>query len=232
MFPAFPHVLDNPIWNALLTGNKAFALGNNLALSIRRNMGAFAGMPHYGPDAWRALYEGTPAGAIVVLFTPDSLVVPQGWQVLLEKVLLQMVHTGPLSVPAPSSGIILLCEMHVPAMLRLTQLTKPGPFLERTIDFGNYEGIFENGELVSMAGQRLQPKPYTEVSAVCTHPHAVGKGYAAMLIQSQIQKIRAADSIPFLHVYPENRGAVGLYGKLGFEVRRELMVYVLEKRDG
>ena len=30
-------------------------------------------------------------------------------------------------------------------------------------------------ELVAMAGQRMQPDPYTEISAVCTHPdHFIG----------------------------------------------------------
>lgn len=226
-----PHVLDNPIWNALLTGNSAFAAGNHLSRHIRRDMGAFAGMPHYGPETWNALYEVTPAGEMVVLFTANPVAVPGGWQLSLEKALLQMVHSGTLPEAAPDSRIVPLGESHIPAMLTLTQLTRPGPFLQRTIDFGNYEGIFEGGELVSMAGQRLQPDPYTEVSAVCTHSGALGKGYAGLLLQCQIRKIGAAGRTPFLHVYPENGGAIRLYRKLGFEVRRELMVYVLKKKD-
>ena len=80
-----------------------------------------------------------------------------------------------------------------------------------------------------MAGQRLQPDPYTEVSAVCTHPDHTGKGYAARLIRSQISNITAASRIPILHVYPDNTGACKLYEKLGFETRKQMLVYVLEK---
>lgn len=225
------HVLDNPIWNALQTGNRPFAFGNKNAAFIRRDMGAFAGMPCYEPEAWSALHAAVEMGEIVVLFTPATLPVPAGWQVQLEKNLLQMVHTNTGAAAARSNNVVPLTEAHIPDMLALTQLTKPGPFLPRTIDFGNYEGIFENGQLVSMAGQRLQPDPYTELSAVCTHPDALGKGYAGMLIQSQVEHIGAAGRIPFLHVYPENEGAVALYRKLGFAVRRELVVYVLEKTE-
>lgn len=222
-------VLDNPIWHALQTGNRAMAAGNDMAQYIRRDAGAFAGMPHNSTGGLEQLREMIPQGEVVVLFTPGLIGVPEGWQVQLERKLLQMVHAGPLQPFASAHLIQPLSEEHIPEMLALTALTKPGPFLPRTIDFGNYEGILEEGRLVSMTGQRLQPDPYTEVSAVCTHPDALGKGYAGMLIQSQLRHIRAAGRIPFLHVYPENRSAVGLYRKLGFEVRKEMMVYVLEK---
>jgi predicted GNAT family acetyltransferase len=79
-----------------------------------------------------------------------------------------------------------------------------------------------------MAGQRLQPYPYTEVSAVCTHLAYTGKGYGAKLVRSQVCKIIATSRVPFLHVYPENTAA-RLYEKLGFEVRKQMVVYVLEK---
>ena len=38
------HILDNPIWNALTTGNKHFAFGNEQAKYIKREVGLFAGM--------------------------------------------------------------------------------------------------------------------------------------------------------------------------------------------
>ena len=80
-----------------------------------------------------------------------------------------------------------------------------------------------------MTGQRLQPDPYTEVSAVCTHPDHTGKGYAAKLISSQIHKITAVSRIPFLHVFTDNRAACKLYEKLGFRERKQMLVYMLEK---
>ncbi|HVG42779.1 MAG TPA: GNAT family N-acetyltransferase, partial [Chitinophagaceae bacterium] len=68
---------------------------------------------------------------------------------------------------------------HVEQMMQLATLTKPGPFGPHTIDFGYYYGIFEEGKLVAMTGQRLHVAHFTEISAVCTHPDHLGKGYAA-----------------------------------------------------
>lgn len=208
------------------------ANGNAHAQYICRDAGAFAGMPHNSGAELAALGAMIPDGEVVVLFTPGHLDVPEGWQVQLERKLLQMVHTEPIAPLCAPARVQPLSEAHIPEMLALTALTKPGPFLPRTIDFGNYEGIFEKGALVSMAGQRLQPDPYTEISAVCTHPLALGKGYAGILLRSQVQQIKAAGRIPFLHVYPENTNAVNLYRKNGLEVRREMVVYVLAKIAG
>jgi ribosomal protein S18 acetylase RimI-like enzyme len=222
------HILDNPIWNALQTGDSAHAWGNEWVKGIDRSMGAFVGMNNYCEDAWRSLWEFTPVGSVAVMFTAEKLDVPSNWKVVLEKVLLQMVQDQFFS-SSSSEMIGELSEEHISAMLTLTHLTKPGPFFERTIDFGHYQGIFENGELVSMAGQRFKPDPFTELSAVCTHPVSLGKGYAGKLIASQVNMIRNSGRIPFLHVYPDNKPAISLYRKFGFETRREMIVYVISR---
>jgi predicted GNAT family acetyltransferase len=190
-------------------------------------MGAFVGMNRYSEDAWSSLWELTPAGSVAVLFTTEKLDVPSTWKVALEKSLLQMVYNQEISSSFSDEMIRELSEEHIPAMLELTHLTKPGPFFQRTIDFGHYQGIFQNGQLVSMAGQRFKPDPYTELSAVCTHPDFLGKGYAGKLIESQVNMITSNGRIPFLHVYPDNKSAISLYRKLGFDTRREMLVYVI-----
>jgi predicted GNAT family acetyltransferase len=80
-----------------------------------------------------------------------------------------------------------------------------------------------------MAGQRLQPSPYTELSAVCTHPAHIDRGYAQQLVLHQVGIILAAGHTPFLHVSEDNTRAYALYLKLGFSLRKRLHVYVLEK---
>jgi ribosomal protein S18 acetylase RimI-like enzyme len=221
------HILDNPIWNALQTGDRTHAWGNEMVKGIDRSMGAFVGMVDQSEDAWRSLWELVPAGSVAVMFTTNKLDVPSNWKIGLERVLLQMVHVQEANSSSSNDLIRDIGEEDIPAMLTLTQLTKPGPFFQRTIDFGHYQGIFENGELVSMAGQRFKPDPFTEVSAVCTHPGSLGKGYAGKLIASQVSMIRNSGRIPFLHVYPDNKSAISLYRKLGFEVRKEMLVYVI-----
>jgi hypothetical protein len=41
----------------------------------------------------------------------------------------------------------------VPEMLELVRMTDPGPFFERTIEFGKYLGIRRDGALVARASQ-------------------------------------------------------------------------------
>jgi ribosomal protein S18 acetylase RimI-like enzyme len=223
------HPLDNPIWNALRTGNQPLALGDDLARVLPREVGAFAGLAEYSPRAFAQLRELVPAGAPVVLFTAEPLALPSGWKRLFHKELLQLVYPLPEAPAVASPAPVALGEPDVPAMVALTALTNPGPFLARTIDFGGYHGIFQDSQLVAMAGQRLQPTPYTEISAVCTHPNYLGRGYTRQLVQQQLGRILAAGRTPFLHVYEDNTPAYTLYLKLGFKLRQRLHVYVLEK---
>ena len=114
-------------------------------------------------------------------------------------------------------------------MINLARLTKPGPFGKKTIDFGYYFGIFENEKLVAMTGQRLHVQNFTEVSAVCTHPDHVGKGYANTLLQHQLQLILQQGQHPFLHVRDDNQRAIALYERLGFVVSRAMNFYFMKK---
>ena len=223
------HPLDNPIWNALLTGNQPLAIGDELARVLPPDVGAFAGLAEYSPRAFARLHELTPANGPIILFTAGPITLPPGWQPRLHRELLQLVYEQPAAPSVDRSRLVALQERDVPAMRALTALTNPGPFLPRTIDFGGYHGIFHEGQLVAMAGQRLQPSPYVEISAVCTHPAHLGRGYAARLLRHQLSLIQHAGRIPFLHVYEDNLPAYPLYLKLGFRLRQRLQVYVLEK---
>ena len=101
-------------------------------------------------------------------------------------------------------------------MIELTALTKPGPFGPRTHELGTYVGIRDGGKLVAMAGERLKVPGYTEVSAVCTHPDHLGKGYARVLMKEVMRAIRERGETPFLHVRGDNARAIALYERLGF----------------
>ncbi len=222
------HILNNPIWYALTTGNKKFACGSKTVKYIKRDVGFFAAMKRNSQKALYELYGLLPQGSKVILFTPKKIIIPNNWNIKVERPLLQMVYTKKQTAKPDKTGIVALTDKNIAAMLKLTHLTNPGPFLQRTIDFGNYEGIFFRRQLAAITGQRLHAGNFIEVSAVCTHPEHTGKGYAAKLIQSQLHKIVRKGKTPFLHVYPENP-ACYLYEKLGFKVRKEMMVYFIEK---
>ena len=83
-------------------------------------------------------------------------------------------------------------------ILALIALTKPGPFRPRTIELGTYIGIREGGQLIAMAGERTWVGDCREVSAICTHPDAQGRGYARALTGrvSQPDAARGRDAVP------------------------------------
>jgi predicted GNAT family acetyltransferase len=115
-------------------------------------------------------------------------------------------------------------------MLELAEQTQPGPFAKRTIEFGGYIGVRDSGRLVAMAGERMRPAGFAEVSAVCTDPAARGRGLAASLVAEVCRQIRARGETPFLHVMVDSATettARGVYERLGFRVRRSFDTIVL-----
>ncbi len=223
------HVLDNPIWHALNSGSKKFAFGKEKVLLINRDMGFFAGLPDYTSENLDELYRFLEPGQRVILFPSRELLLDKKWKIHNKHKLLQLVCCRDFSKLEAEPEIKVLEQNVVEEMLSLTQLTRPGPFLKKTIEFGDYFGFFLGGKLVSMAGSRLSPSPYTEVSAVCTHPDFAGKGISKRVLPFVLQQIQQRGTIPFLHLYPENTPALRLYSSLGFVEREMLWVYMLEK---
>jgi predicted GNAT family acetyltransferase len=111
-------------------------------------------------------------------------------------------------------------------MVALATLTEPGPFRRRTIELGNFYGIFDGDQLVSMAGKRMHIPGFIEVSGVCTHPDARGRGYARALMQIVIDEIEQSGRTPFLHAWHDNP-ATRLYESLGFSLTHTFDLAVL-----
>jgi ribosomal protein S18 acetylase RimI-like enzyme len=223
------HPLDNPIWTALNSGSACFAFGDGVVRFIDRRIGFFAGIPLYDTEHLNQLYEAMDSGMRVIVFPPGYLELDTKWKVRNDNALLQMVFEKPSLNLSLDASIRALAAADVPEMFALTQLAKPGPFLENTIDFGGYFGFFVDGRLVSMAGTRLAAGPYTEVSAVCTHPDFVGQGLAQRVLPHVMNYIQQKGQIPYLQLYPDNLPALRLYQRLGFVERANLRVYSLEK---
>lgn len=219
--------LDNVIWQALTTRQADLAESYESARRFPPSvttLGAFAEATQAGYDSLAGLVGNDP----VALFLDSPRTPPSGWTQVAALPLLQMVHDGSES-PNHAGGIVELTQNDVPEMLGLTQLTKPGPFGQRTRELGSYLGIRKNGVLVAMAGERLRVPGHTEVSAVCTHPDHLGRGYAASLMRAVMQRIRDRGERPFLHVRHDNERAIGLYRHLGFRDRALLHLSVVRR---
>lgn len=224
------HLLDNPIWTALNTKHASLALGNGLARRYPPAIGPLSGTADQSDPSYEALRAlAGPSGIVGLFLTAPSIPRP-GWTEIRGGALIQMVCKADCdltSAPLPKTATMRLLSLDdVPAMIALAELTEPGPFRERTSELGIFYGVFEGERLVAMAGQRMHVPGFVEVSAVCTHPDARGRGYARALMTEVMAAIRQRGETPFLHVLPDNP-AIRVYEGLGFEHRRTLHLSVI-----
>jgi predicted GNAT family acetyltransferase len=224
-----PHPLDHPIWTALTTRHQALAEGGDHARRYPTAITPFADMAEMSPRGFADLGAMMLGSEIAVLFTPEPVAAPAEFRVVLAETGEQMIGT-PAEVPAGDVEILMLGVADVPEMLALTALTKPGPFSARTHELGTFLGIRVDGQLVAMAGERMKPADYTEITAVCVHPGHRGRGYGQILLSAVSRKILARGEIPFLHLFTSNASALALYRRQGMEIRRRLHVTVLQKQ--
>jgi ribosomal protein S18 acetylase RimI-like enzyme len=230
-----PHPLDNPIWNSLHSGHRSFAISNALARRYPPAIGPLSGIAEQSTENYEALRELAGPGGVVALFCTETPAPTPGWTLIRGGVLTQMICAQPVNeVSGPLSRgeeFRLLTTDDVPSMVELAELTEPGPFRERTIELGVFYGIFEKGRLLAMAGQRMHLPDSVEVSAVCTHPDARGRGYARKLIATVMDEIHQRGKTPFLHSFADNYPAIRVYESLGFTQRRTFELAVLKNRD-
>jgi predicted GNAT family acetyltransferase len=223
-------LLDNPAWSALSTTHASFAKGDDLAKRYPVNVAPFGATRDQSPESYHSLARllGPEETAAMPLATMPVL--PAGWTIVRRVDSAQMVWNTQTTPPAEHRFEELTIS-NVEEMLALVELTKPGPFFKRTPELGSYLGIREAGKLVAMAGERLKPYGYTEISAVCTHPDYRGRGYASSLVSILIQRITKRNEIPFLHVRQENVDAIRVYEKLGFKTRRRINIVVVKNEQ-
>ena len=226
------HILDNMIWNAINTGNNDIAIINEDVGCYLPDIAPFAGMKVFNDANLKKLYEFIPANRSVAISSLYKMDHDESkWKLLQPMDVTQMVyeHSVNTFITKNSPSIVPLSEEYVPQMMELTALTKPGPFLQQTIRFKNYFGIFVEGRLVAMTGQRMHPRPYMEVSAVCTHPDFRGRGYAKALMLHVMKIILNNSFTPFLHVLSNNTNAIELYQTIGFRTRKQIFVDVIQR---
>jgi ribosomal protein S18 acetylase RimI-like enzyme len=211
------HPLDNSIYSALAGPHAHLAQRRGNALRYPVDMSPFMALPQCPDDAdWADIAALAGPDTRVTLSGP-AVEPPDGWEVVMRVPLLQFVDDG--IAAAPEEEAVRLDQADVPEMLELAERTKPGPFLPRTIEMGTYLGIRRNGRLVAMAGERLHPPGWTEISGVCTDPGWRGQGLGTRLLLAVAAGIRDRGETSFLHVLTSNTNAIRLYESLGFRLR-------------
>ena len=222
------HLLDNPVWEALATEDARLNCGNDVVKYFAEDVSPFVGMKHW--DDLAMLEKELPVDRHFSVMIANQVRMPACFEVVFTTPLYQMVCTRFQPIFDSSLSMRQLGDADVPTMLALTALTKPGPFSQRTIDFGHYIGIVEGNNLLAMAGERLHIKGYTEVSAVCTDPAHLGKGYASHLMSHACETVIQRGDIPFLHVRQDNTRAIAKYEHLGFSIRSAFYFAVIKRK--
>ena len=225
-----PHPLDRPIWSALNSVHAHLAEGGERARRYRSEIGIFTAAADETEASLAALGallrpgERTVALQVPEIPALDGIAMERspGVQMWLPR----RVETG-----ADRTNIIALDERHVDEMCALAWATNPGPFMPGSLALGQFLGIRRAGRLVAMAGERMATPDFVEVSGVCVDPDFRGHGFAARLSACVAEAIQQRGQTPFLHAWQTNFGAIALYRKLGFDLRRDIHITVFSRAD-
>lgn len=222
--PTNAHPLDHVVRESLSGRQAAFALERDGVLRFAPRYGVFAALPDQSEGSLAALAGLVREHGDVAMVGDVLPQVMPGLAVVSEALCVQMTADVLKPLSPPSFDILALGDADAPEMLALATLTEPGPFFEDTHRLGRFVGVREKGVLVAMAGERMAPTGFREVSAVCTHPDHRGRGLAAELMLRVAHRIADEGDRPFLHSYAHNSGAIRLYEALGFRLRREIVL--------
>jgi ribosomal protein S18 acetylase RimI-like enzyme len=221
--------LDNPAWAALNGAHARFAQVHGRAARYQADVSPFYALADpTDPQAWADMTALVGPGEQVVLpHRPESA--PSGWKMVGGEDGYQMVAEGVRPTADPEA--VVLTAADVPEMIDLVRRTKPGPILPRTIEMGTYVGIRRDGALVALAGERMQPPGWSELSLLCADPAYRRQGLATRCADTIIAAIQAKGEKAFVNVRADNTSAISLYRSIGFTERRPVKFGVYRRVD-
>ncbi len=219
-----PDIFTNPIWQALHTRHRHFALTNGAAARYPADVAPFAALAEPTPAALEQLAALLAPNDPVWLFNQNLPATPT-LRYLETLPCLRLVLPATVDPPPdPHPEILPLIAADAPAMVALTDLAFPGFFRPRTCEMGSYFGIRHQGDLIAMCGERIMLPGYAEISGLCTHPAHRGNGHAASLIWEVVRKQRRAGDISWMHVGSANQRAIDLYLRMGFVITQQVTI--------
>lgn len=221
-----PHLLDNPVWASLSSRHAALAIHADGAMRYPSDVAPFVGVAAGDAQATAAVEMFVARGELVCFVGAAPPLSAAAWRIEQSVPIAQMIRRVHLAEPDGPSIIELAEDRHIADMLALTALVYPHYFRPRTIAMGRYFGIYDGERLAAMAGERMHCEGHREISAVCTHPDYLGRGYARRLIALLTNDIIDGGELPFLHFSHENIRAKALYERLGFTHRTDIALLV------
>ena len=221
-------LLDNIVWHALTGPHARFSAGGDEARRYARGFSPIIGFADQARPNFAALVPLCEPGEH---FYTDgwSGIAPGGWRIELEATMFKMIWEAAVPADDAAPDAVPLGPEHAAQALALAELTRPGPFGLRTIELGDYFGVFDGERLIAMAGERMHAGALREISGVCTHPDHQGRGLARRLMLKLIRRQMQRHETPFLHVMSSNVGARQLYERMGFRNYKESVVRVISR---
>jgi ribosomal protein S18 acetylase RimI-like enzyme len=221
-------LLDNIVWHSLAGPHAMYSSGTATARRYAKGFSPIIGFADANRPDFAALAE---------YCDPDERFycggwagpAPAGWEIHTDTAGHQMVWNG--DVPAHDDALdeIRLGLRDSAQMQALVAIAPPGPFAARTVELGEYYGVFDDGRLVAMAGERMAAGTLREISGVCTHPDFQGRGLARRLMHRLIRLQLQRGQTPFLHVMRDNAHARQLYERMGFRLHQERPLRVVSR---
>ncbi len=222
-------MLGNVFWHALTGEQEQFASGQGGARRYARGFSPILGFAEQRDPDFSAI---TPYCDLGERFYVQGWAgaPPEDWQVEVDSTMFLMTWRSAIPADDEAPDAVALHAGNVEEAVALATLTNPGPFGPRTLEMGDYFGLFENGRLIAMAGERVHAGRWREVSGICTHPDFQGRGLARRLTLKLVRRQMLRGQTPFLHVMQHNSGAHALYEKLGFVDFHETVARVVSRR--
>jgi GNAT superfamily N-acetyltransferase len=221
-----PDKLANPAWHSLNEMHNSFAIGEDEIKFYPPSICRFGGINSKKTDLVSFLQNHPELSSFFII--GDKPQTSLHLTVEKELVCLQMICAAPIKIEI-TQHITRLNNTYEKELYDLVNLVQPGYFEERTSLMGDYFGIFKNGKLVAVTGERMKMFDFTEISAVVTHPGFIGQGFAKQLVAYTANRILKTSIIPYLHVAETNTTAISLYEKLGFVTRRRISFWKMKR---
>jgi len=221
--------LKNPVWASLCETHRSFSLDYEGVKFYNPNICPFGAFTDAAKTANALNAYAKLTDSFFLVSENETPTFDDNFVILDHKIEgCQMVLENFLEVDI-SENIIPLTKKHQEEIHNLIWLVMPGYYQMRSLEMGNYFGIFKDQKLVAVSGQRMQTDNWIEISAIVTHPDYTRRGYAKQLTAHVTKEILKENKHPILHTTKGN-AAIGLYESLGFKLTREMNWWYFHKK--
>lgn len=233
LLPADLGLLDNPVWSAIKVSQSQHALTRPLAVRFLPEYTPFVTKFNDTELAEQNLLDLVDTNETVYLFSPHAVVSPNRWFIDAKVNVHQMIclHATSLESPDFENSDIEIIHPSKENVLQLTKIAFPDFFRKKTYEMGRYWGLKYQGQLATIAGERMKIAPhFQEISTVCTLPEFKRCGFSKILMSKIVTDLQQKNLIPYAHIVHTNQASLNLFSKLGFTIRATIPMLKLRKK--